>query len=334
MIRPGDVLDVRSGGGGGFGDPAERSAAERARDRRLGFVTEPRGALSHVPHRDRRRRHLHRSGGGRRRRRVDDRQGRLDARRSVARRAWRGWSGWPRRSASSCAALLARDRAHRPRHDGRDQRAARAQGRAGRAADDRGPSRRARDARGAQGRPLRSAPAAAGAAGAARSAPRRARAACAPTAGSRRRSTRPRSPTAIAELDAAEVEAVAVCYLHAYRDPPARAADRRRRCARALPGVYVSLSSRGPAADQGVRAGLHDGRQRLRRPGAGALSDPARGAAGGSGLRRAGPDHPVAWRGRDDRRCGAARGRRGAVGPGRRGRRQPPCGAPDRRSRI
>ena len=33
MIRPGDVLDVRSGGGGGWGDPAERSAEERARDR-------------------------------------------------------------------------------------------------------------------------------------------------------------------------------------------------------------------------------------------------------------------------------------------------------------
>ena len=39
MIRPGDVLDVRSGGGGGFGDPAERSAEERARDLLLGFVT-------------------------------------------------------------------------------------------------------------------------------------------------------------------------------------------------------------------------------------------------------------------------------------------------------
>jgi N-methylhydantoinase B len=38
VIRPGDVLDVRSGGGGGFGDPALRSAAAEARDRRLGFV--------------------------------------------------------------------------------------------------------------------------------------------------------------------------------------------------------------------------------------------------------------------------------------------------------
>jgi N-methylhydantoinase B len=38
VIRPGDVLDVRSGGGGGFGDPALRSAEADARDRRLGFV--------------------------------------------------------------------------------------------------------------------------------------------------------------------------------------------------------------------------------------------------------------------------------------------------------
>jgi N-methylhydantoinase B len=38
-IRPGDVLDVRSGGGGGYGPPGERSAEERARDVRQGFVT-------------------------------------------------------------------------------------------------------------------------------------------------------------------------------------------------------------------------------------------------------------------------------------------------------
>jgi N-methylhydantoinase B len=40
VIRPGDVIDVRSGGGGGYGDPAERSTEARARDRLLGFVTE------------------------------------------------------------------------------------------------------------------------------------------------------------------------------------------------------------------------------------------------------------------------------------------------------
>ncbi len=43
VIRPGDVLDVRSGGGGGFGDPALRSEQEHARDRRLGFVTDGAG---------------------------------------------------------------------------------------------------------------------------------------------------------------------------------------------------------------------------------------------------------------------------------------------------
>jgi N-methylhydantoinase B len=42
-IRPGDVLDVRSGGGGGFGDPAERSAEARARDLVLGLVTDRAG---------------------------------------------------------------------------------------------------------------------------------------------------------------------------------------------------------------------------------------------------------------------------------------------------
>lgn len=39
VIRPGDVLDVRSGGGGGYGPPGERSPEERARDVRQGFVT-------------------------------------------------------------------------------------------------------------------------------------------------------------------------------------------------------------------------------------------------------------------------------------------------------
>jgi N-methylhydantoinase B len=38
-IRPGDILDVRSGGGGGYGPPTERTAADRARDVRQGFVT-------------------------------------------------------------------------------------------------------------------------------------------------------------------------------------------------------------------------------------------------------------------------------------------------------
>jgi N-methylhydantoinase B len=42
-IRPGDVIVARSGGGGGWGDPAGRGAEERARDRRLGFVTDDGG---------------------------------------------------------------------------------------------------------------------------------------------------------------------------------------------------------------------------------------------------------------------------------------------------
>ena len=49
VIRPGDVLDVRSGGGGGFGDPAERSAEERARDRLLGFVSAGASACEASP---------------------------------------------------------------------------------------------------------------------------------------------------------------------------------------------------------------------------------------------------------------------------------------------
>src|SRR5439155_17614076 len=47
---------------------------------------------------------------------------------------------------------------------------------------------------------------------------------------------------AVRGLEAAGVEAVAVCYLHAYRDPRHEVATRKA-LARALPGVYVSLSS-------------------------------------------------------------------------------------------
>jgi N-methylhydantoinase B len=37
-IQPGDVIAAKSGGGGGWGDPGERSADERAHDVTLGFV--------------------------------------------------------------------------------------------------------------------------------------------------------------------------------------------------------------------------------------------------------------------------------------------------------
>jgi len=39
VLRPGDVLHVRSGGGGGWGEAALRTDAERARDRAQGFVS-------------------------------------------------------------------------------------------------------------------------------------------------------------------------------------------------------------------------------------------------------------------------------------------------------
>ena len=41
-LRPGDVIHVRSGGGGGWGDPGERSAEALRRDLRDGFVTRRR----------------------------------------------------------------------------------------------------------------------------------------------------------------------------------------------------------------------------------------------------------------------------------------------------
>ncbi len=89
----------------------------------------------------------------------------------------------------------------------------------------------------------------------------------------------------------------------------------------------------GVAADQGVRAGLHHGGQCLRRTGAGALSRPPRDAPDGGGLPRADPDHPVARRPRDHRRCGAPRRGRRALRARGRGRRQPSRRAPDRPSR-
>ena len=43
-IRPGDCLEVRSSGGGGWGPPAKRSAAAREHDRDEGLVTTRRDA--------------------------------------------------------------------------------------------------------------------------------------------------------------------------------------------------------------------------------------------------------------------------------------------------
>ena len=101
------------------------------------------------------------------------------------------------------------------------------------------------------------------------------------------------------------VEAIAILFLHSYRNPVARAARQgdhregisrsvRHRVARAQPGV-----SR-------VRAHLDRGRQRLYRPARAHLSHRDGGAPRRSGLRRQFPDRAV------DRRAVRRRGRRGA----------------------
>src|SRR5262249_6812611 len=47
-VRPGDRFEVASGGGGGWGDPAARSAAARAEDVASGFVSEGRSQKSEI----------------------------------------------------------------------------------------------------------------------------------------------------------------------------------------------------------------------------------------------------------------------------------------------
>jgi N-methylhydantoinase B len=50
VIRPGDVLVLKSGGGGGWGDPAERDPAAVADDLENGFVTSAAGAAADYLH--------------------------------------------------------------------------------------------------------------------------------------------------------------------------------------------------------------------------------------------------------------------------------------------
>jgi len=47
-VNPGDRFEVASGGGGGWGDPAARSAAARADDVESGFVSGSRCQMSEV----------------------------------------------------------------------------------------------------------------------------------------------------------------------------------------------------------------------------------------------------------------------------------------------
>ena len=97
---PATALLVRSGGGGGWGDPARRDPAARERDR-AGGLRVSGSTRGRVPHRRRCRRHLHRRGRHRRRRHRDARQGRQHAARPERRRARR--PGEPRRRARPAA---------------------------------------------------------------------------------------------------------------------------------------------------------------------------------------------------------------------------------------
>ena len=179
-----------------------------------------------------------------------------------------------RRSALDLARAAGPDRPHRARHDRRHQRAARAQGRPGRPADDRGPSRRHRDARGAEGRSLQPAHAAACAARAARACASACASGCAPTAASRSPLDRGSLDAAIAMLRARAGRGGGGLLPARLARPASTSATRPRRVARALPGRLRLAVVRGPAADQGVRARLDDGRQRLCRPGAGRAISP------------------------------------------------------------
>ena len=112
-IRPGDVFQIESGGGGGWGDPAKRDPAARQSDEINGFVEarasscrllpslrDGRGRgmparlpcegawdrCTHAEDRHRRRRHVHRPGRGGRQRPLHTGQGGLHARRPVDRR--------------------------------------------------------------------------------------------------------------------------------------------------------------------------------------------------------------------------------------------------------
>ena len=301
-------------------DGGRRRSATR---RRAARDADGGAAVSDLPHRHRCRRHLHRRGL-RRRRRHRRPWPRPPPRRPTRARAWwtasacwpNAWAWrcptcWRARNASSTAPRSPPTRCWNAGCEGRD-------------AHHRGPSRRHRDARGAEARTLRPAPAA--------PRPRWCRAACAcrcasasaPMGAWRCRSIAASLDAAIATLKAEQVEAVAICFLHAWRDDAhERAAAEAVRAA--LPGVFVTTLRRGAAADQGVRALLHRLRERLCRADRVALSRAAARAAGRGRLQRPALRHPVPWRRRAGRGSGAARRRHRAVGSG--GRRRGRCRA-------
>ena len=98
----------------------------------------------------------------------------------------------------------------------------------------------------------------------------------------------------------------------------ARAHHRRGPRPRPARSVRLALVRR-LSPDQGVRAGLHDRRQRLRRSRAGALPGTPGRAAGRGRVRGTGADHAVSRRSRDGGRRGPPRRGGRSLGAGRRG---------------
>ena len=130
------------------------------------------------------------------------------------------------------------------------------------------------------------------------------------------RSTKSEIDGLIAAIRAAGLETVAVSLLFSFlNDSHERLLGERLR--RALPGVGIYLSSRGPARDPRVRARQHDGGVRLCRAAAGGLSRPAaerrRFAWAAAALR-----HGVERRRLRHRRGAADAGNGDRVGAGRR----------------
>ena len=183
-----------------------------------------------------------------------------------------------------------RPRAHRgsrPRLDGRHQRRAGAQGRVGGLRRHRGLSRPAVHAAPRPAQHLRPLLCQARAAGAPQGLLRGVGAARAPTARSRRRSTKPRSRNAlIPALKAGGYRAVAICLLNAYANP---AHEKRLAAliAEALPGVLVTVEPPGGARVPRVRARLDDAAVGLRPAGDRRLPAPLREQAGGARASRA-----------------------------------------------
>ena len=239
------------------------------------------------------------------------------------------------------AGFLASTSTDRARHHGDDERGAHRARRADGAAHDGGLPRRPRDAprRAQPDAPLRQQVRRAAAARAALPAARR----CASASTSTARSLTPlderrRSRAALDAARAHGVEAIAVCFMHAYANAAHERAGRRA-WSRELAPERLPLASRREVLPAGaaLRARVDDGDERLRRPGAAAATSSAsseRLAERGFGGAAAG--HAVQRRRRDRREIVAAQpGDDGALRPGRRaGRGRSPTRARGRAERL